>query len=344
MIVLTLVSLLFVLAPEIFSCSTFCLQNDNSIVYGYNFDWHEINGYVYLNKRNVVKTAFMPWSEAPATWQSKYGSITFNAFGREFPLSGMNEAGLVIATMWLSGTQYPSPDDRSTISESQWIQYQLDNAATVADVIASDKMVRISQHTPAPIHYLVCDGNGNAAAIEFLEGKLVCHTGNDLPVKLLTNSPYSQSLASLNAIKDFNAIDVSGQSRFIRGAFMIDVYEKDHEKPIVDYAFDILNYISQDFTRWTMVFDISTCEVYFKTFRHDRIQKIRMNDLEFDCDAPCIVMNVDGNVGDGFEIYTPERNLALIKYCSTLEPLFQDIPPELWEKMARYPQLLRCGE
>jgi choloylglycine hydrolase len=29
------------------------------------------------------------------SWISKYGSITFNQYGREFPTGGMNEKGLV---------------------------------------------------------------------------------------------------------------------------------------------------------------------------------------------------------------------------------------------------------
>ena len=56
----------------------------------------------------------------------------------------MNEAGLVVSAMGLEQTEYPAPDARPAISAFQWIQYQLDTAATVADVIASDAELRIS--------------------------------------------------------------------------------------------------------------------------------------------------------------------------------------------------------
>ena len=56
-------------------------------------------------------------------WTSKYGSATFNQYGREFPMGGMNEAGLVVESMMLFETEYPLPDTRSGIDPTQWIQY-----------------------------------------------------------------------------------------------------------------------------------------------------------------------------------------------------------------------------
>lgn len=37
-------------------------------------------------------------------------------------------------------------------------------------------------------HWLVCDSTGQCATVEFLKGKTVYHTGDELPVKALTNS------------------------------------------------------------------------------------------------------------------------------------------------------------
>ena len=68
----------------------------------------------------------------------------------------------------------------------EWIQYQLDTAEAVDDVLASDKRVRIDGRVP--LHYLVSDRTGRAATIEFLHGRLVAHVGDALPVPVLTNS------------------------------------------------------------------------------------------------------------------------------------------------------------
>ena len=39
--------------------------------------------------------------------------------------------------MWLDSSEYPKPDGTPSVNELQWIQYQLDNFATVGEVLAS---------------------------------------------------------------------------------------------------------------------------------------------------------------------------------------------------------------
>ena len=108
----------------------------------------------------------------------------------------MNEAGLVVSAMGLEQTEYPAPDARLTFSARQWIQYQLDTAATVAQVIASDAEVRISNSDPWTLHFFICDSQGNCAAIEFLDGVMVVHhtAQKTMPVKVLANTIYSRDL------------------------------------------------------------------------------------------------------------------------------------------------------
>ena len=121
------------------SCTTFCLDKGDQLVLGKNQDWTSNYGLVIVNKRNVSKTAMPLEAEdgEPASWTSKYGSVTFNV-GREMPQGGMNEAGLVVEMAGLEETEYPTPDTRPYINLGQWIQYQLDNYSTVEEVIASD--------------------------------------------------------------------------------------------------------------------------------------------------------------------------------------------------------------
>ena len=109
-----------------FACTTFSLHQNGQIVFGKNYDWHLGRGLVIVNKRGVSKTAMPGLQDDPgeyAKWTSKYGSLTFNQYGREMPMGGMNEAGLVVELMSLSETQYPQPDARHAIKDLQWIQY-----------------------------------------------------------------------------------------------------------------------------------------------------------------------------------------------------------------------------
>ena len=96
-------------------CTTFCLGKGDQLVFGRNFDWMVEDCLVIVNKRGVSKTAQLgpKWDKKqPASWTSKYGSITFNQMGRGDPTGGMNETGLVIEFMGLKITRYPEPDSR----------------------------------------------------------------------------------------------------------------------------------------------------------------------------------------------------------------------------------------
>src|SRR5688500_4128222 len=80
-----------------YPCSTFCLVRGDEVLFGRNYDFEIGDGLVLTNQRGVRKTS----SAGTLHWVSRYGSVTFNQWGREFPMDGMNESGLVIALMWL---------------------------------------------------------------------------------------------------------------------------------------------------------------------------------------------------------------------------------------------------
>ena len=177
-------------------CSSFCLDNGDHCIFGTNMDHTTLQlGQVFVNKRHVLKTAWEPSTSGEyARWISEYGSVTLNAVGSQLPWGGMNEAGLMISTMSLVETQEPDPDERPPLAAAFWVQYQLDNSSTIQEVIASDTLVRV---TDAFDHYLVCDGEGDCAVIEFLDGEMVVYTGSSLPAQALTNSTYQDSLVAL---------------------------------------------------------------------------------------------------------------------------------------------------
>ena len=45
----------------------------------------------------------------PARWTSKFGSVTFNQYGKDNPMGGVNERGLVIEVMELQWRQEGLP-------------------------------------------------------------------------------------------------------------------------------------------------------------------------------------------------------------------------------------------
>ncbi|MCD4733203.1 hypothetical protein K8R78_03070, partial [bacterium] len=102
--------LVLLLASLAGACSTFLLANDEEIIFGRSYDFEVGDGMLVTNKYGVSKSAFMPYSDVAATWVSRYGSLTFNQFGRETPQGGINDAGLVVELMWLEETTYSEAD------------------------------------------------------------------------------------------------------------------------------------------------------------------------------------------------------------------------------------------
>lgn len=333
--------------PSADACSTFCFQSQDGPVFGKNYDWNVGAGMLIVNKRGVEKAAVT--EDNPATWVSRFGSVTFNQYGREFPCGGMNEAGLVVELMWLDGTEYPEPDGRSGVTTLQWIQYQLDNSASVADVIASDERIRIIRGGAAPVHFLVADSSGACAAVEFLGGKMVVHTGGSMPMHALTNDTYEQSVDYAHRFRGVADLPRTNRSldRFVRAAHMADGFVGD-SRGAVAHAFGVLRDVSQgEFTRWSIVYDIAARRVHFRTRAHEGVRYVDLSSLSFDCVTPVVVIDVNaphsGDLGDALVPYTREANQALIATSFRQTDFLRDTAPEAIERLSRVPDTMPCA-
>jgi penicillin V acylase-like amidase (Ntn superfamily) len=303
------------------SCTTFFLNKNGQLAFGRNYDWVSDAGMVYTNLRGLDKTSYPRSDGSTTSWTSKYGSISFNQYGKEMPTGGMNEKGLVVELMWLDETRYSQPDQRPSLPVLQWIQYQLDNCATIDEVIATDKLIRISG-SAVPLHYLIADATGNVATIEFLDEKMIVHKGKDLVVPVLTNNIYSESVKVYEeARKAGNGFEYDNNSleRFGKACKMVDALKQyNGNKSITDYAFDILKEVSQgDFTKWSIVYDITNRKIYFRTQRFQSIKNVSFSAFDFACPAKPKAwdMNTKGqsDVTKNFVDYTAAINRKLVE-------------------------------
>jgi penicillin V acylase-like amidase (Ntn superfamily) len=333
------------------ACTTFTISKDSSIVFGRNFDFPLGEGHIHVNKRNQKKSAFIMPPEEPMCWISKFGSITFNQAGKEFPYGGINEAGLVIEQMWLSETIYPEKDHRYGLSELQWIQYQLDMAATVDEVIASDSMVRISYLAFSKLHFLVSDASGKSAVIEYLNGKISVKSGKNLPHAVLANCPYERSIRYINATEDsdkatFSDWTKNSSGRFLMAANMVHI--DSIKAPLITHAFEILDLVSQGTsTQWSIVYDISKRKIHYKTLEFDLVQTISLSDFDFSCNANSLYIGItEKNIScDDFKIYSYAQNLEAIKHTvAHVEFLNNSVPQEYVYASAHYPETIFCAE
>lgn len=336
----------FYFQPAI-ACTTFFINKNGQLLFGRNYDWVSGSGMVHTNLRGLAKTSFPMGEGKTISWNSQYGSITFNQYGKEFPTGGMNEKGLVVELMWLDDTRYPAPDSRPAISVLQWIQYQLDNSATVEEVLATDKMIRIATVGTTPLHYLVADKKGNVATIEFLNEKMIVHQGKDLHVPVLTNSTYKESVAYLESTSVGSARDGSSLERFVTACSMVKQYDPKKNSSPVEYSFSILEEVAQaDFTKWSIVYDIKESKIYFKTNSYRTTRSVSFNSFDFACTAKPVSLNInthaDGNVSSRFSAYSRNTDLKIIQTSFQESGERISVPPAYIQKISDYPAAIRC--
>ncbi len=324
------------------ACTTFCAKSGDGVIFGRNYDFEIGDGALFVNTRGLEKHGF---ARNGPTWVATYGSVTFNQFGRDFPTGGMNEKGLVVELMWLDGTVYPRVDDRAELGVLEWIQYQLDTSATVADVVRSDANVRIAG--PAPLHYLIGDPSGAAATVEFLGGRLVAHTGDRLPVAVLANSTYDESLRYWRQKGESSLPGGSrSEARFARAASQIRSIGSLSSAQAVDRAFAILGDVAQTSTRWTIVYQQTARVVHFRTDENRDVKRVSLDALEMSCRAPVRVVDlhrrVSGDITAQLEPYTAAANEALVKRNYAASSVTRRTPAAEVQAVAAHPETSTC--
>lgn len=328
-------------------CTTFLVQDGTQIAVGKSYDWHMGQGLVLTNKRGVKKQALvLDPRDRPAEWTSEHASLTFNQYGREMPNGGINDAGLVVEIMWLDDSRYPPKDRRPTVNELQWIQYQLDTAATVAEVRASADELRVSPAN-GRVHYLACDASGVCAAFEYVDGRLVVSAGDDLPVETLTNHTYAASRRHLEKHRGFGgerALPRSSSSldRFVRASALA---RAESDTPVVKRAFEILDDVRIDgYSKWNIVYEPRTRRVHFRTAEAPAIKTVTLSAFPADCSTPVRMLDIDsrraGDATDRFEPYALDANLRLVK--RSLAKLGDQLPKGAPRMIARYPDTTAC--
>ena len=329
------VAVLFFSMPSL-ACTTFLTQHNGKLLVGKSYDWNQEAALIVINKKGMEKRALniVP-GQTSVSWTSRFASLTFNQYGREMPNGGMNTKGLVVEIMWLNESRYPGMDSRPSISELQWIQYQLDNFSTTAQVVKNARKIRVSP-VYAKVHYLVCDATADCAAFEYVEGKLVVEN----VAKVLTNNTYKASakyLAGLGGKKP-SGLQRTSLNRFANASIQAS---RGKMAPL-----QVLNMVRQgDFTKWQIVYDIKQRTVQFRTTSQAALKTVRLKAFDESCKSPVQLLDINtplrGDVTRHFKPYTTDANAALIKI--TTGPIKRSLPPGAVWLLSRYPNLTTCS-
>lgn len=352
-------------------CTTFILRNRKDIILAQGYDFYYGHGLVIINKSGIKKVALCDGltkdnlydgNLKTPRWVSKYGSITFNQFARELPSCGINEAGLAVASMWHDTKKVLPSNQESSISELQWIQYQLDCYSTVNELV--DSLGTLSLRTEIyPMHYSISDKYGNRAIIELENGKLKAFESldnfacsNESIIKSIEYSrKYENTKPSHINIKepilDRASIALSMTREFNESTDLCDP---------VEYSFKILDAVNLQVgfkalfkwlgkgippsqTFWQIVFDLDNMKIHFKTKRNRNIRTIDIKSFDFSPQSNVQVLDMDengmGDVTNKFRDYSRSDNARIVK--TSFKPIKDLVPESEQEELIIYPELLK---
>ena len=291
---------------------------DGMVLTGRTMDWREDpRTNLYLFPRGMHRRGAK--TENTLTWVSKYGSVS--AAGYDIGITdGMNEKGLVGNLLFLTESVYTvAGDTRPVMGLSIWLQYVLDNFATVDEAVADLRRDRFRIDAPdlpngvaARLHMSLSDPSGNSAVLEYIDGKLVVYEGEQY--RVLTNSPaynlqlavndYWQEIGGLKMLPGTNR----SSDRFVRASFYIGAVEQSSDPAIaVPTLLSVLRNVSVPYgittpdkpniasTRWRSVCDQKNLVFYFEPTLRMEVFWIDFASLDFSAGTPEKKLTLTGN-------------------------------------------------
>ena len=310
-------------------CSTFLINKNDTILVGHNLDdYIEVPGAIFINKRDVKKEN-ISWTDFTCLcakknsiprlqWTSKYGSVTYNTWGKEFIDGGANEQGLYIGEMTLFGTKFLETNNPK-FHHHFFMQYILDNFATVAEVIENLNKIGIDGH--CQWHYFIADKSGKTAVVEFINDTIKIYQGVEMPIQVLCNKAYMNELEIIpNSDSVYNAMLKSDyfkkDLRFMYASKMINEYTETGGLPIVDYCFSILKQMDMGNNKWSVVYDLKNSKIFFRTSKGQSLKYFDFKSFDFSCSTPIKVFDINtdisGDISNQFIYYSKELNEKFI--------------------------------
>jgi hypothetical protein len=234
-------------------CSLFAsLGDEENRLFGRNFDWRfspalllftdPPDGYASVSMVDIEYLDFesdlsrnltgLPLEERRALLDAPY-----------LPFDGLNEKGIVVGMAAVPWQKMPEDPNLKTIGQLQVIREILDHAGTVEEAIEILDSYNIDMGS-VPIHYLIASSSGDAAVVEFYQGRMVVFR-NQTPWHAATN---------------FLLADTDGdrQGHCWRYDRINRRLQKLEGRISAGDAMQLLNEVSQENTQWSILYHITS--------------------------------------------------------------------------------------
>ena len=277
---------------------------NGSVIVGRNMDFHmDLLTNLWKFPRGVERKDGVAGA---LTWKAKYGSIVATAFDL-IATDGMNEEGFAGHILWLAESHYGKPEASATqLSQAVWLQYYLDNFATVAEAVqwTQDSGVQIAQlfdptgHLVPTLHLAINDATGDSAIIEYVDGTPSVYHSRDY--KVMTNSPtFDQQLELVKQIEGLGGDkplpgSTLASDRFARASFYVEhQVQPKTQIDAIAAMFSIIRNAAQPFrtpepgkpdasqTIWQVVLDLTNKRYVFESTTRPNIVWVDLADMDF---------------------------------------------------------------
>lgn len=316
----------------------------DTVLVGRNMDFHkDLMTNLWKQPRGVTRDDGVTGA---LTWTSKFGSVIATAFDI-ISVDGLNEAGLAGHVLWLAESTYGTPDDsRTQLSQAIWLQYFLDNFATVAEAVAwiaetNVQVVQLDDPTggdPPAIHLALDDASGDSAIIEYIDGTPRVYHSKDY--RVMTNSPtFDQQLKLVESFSGLGGSEplpgsTQASDRFARASYYAGrLPEPAGQVEAVASMFSVIRNAAQPFripdpgkpdasqTIWQVVMDLTNRRYVYESTTRPNIVWVDLADLDFSEGSPQLKLDligelavqggIAGNVADQFQDKGPMTFLSL---------------------------------
>ncbi|MCV7227699.1 linear amide C-N hydrolase [Mycolicibacterium komossense] len=315
-----------------------------AVIVGRNMDYHCDTGTnLWVLPRGLDRVDGVGGS---LHWTAKYGSLIAGAYDL-ISVDGVNEAGLAGHILWLTESDYGTYDtSKPALSMAIWLQYFLDNFATVAEAAAWVEKTKVQvvpladpgTGTVPAVHLALDDATGDSAIIEYVDGEpTVWH---DRSYTVMTNSPtYDKQLELLKQFEGFGGTDTLpgttlASDRFARARYYSARLPKS-DGPVAAVAgmLSVIRNAAQPFripdpgkpevsqTIWQTVADLTNKRYVYSSTTNPNTIWVDLDEVDFGGSARKLDLASDtglegdlvGNVTDKFVACAPMQFLTLTR-------------------------------
>lgn len=339
------------------ACSRLLWHNSLGTYVGRNEDWYtDCPTDLWVLPRGMNRDGAA--GENSYKWKSKYGSLVVTMY-ENLSMSGVNEAGLSAHVLWLEGTKVAPRDPKLPgLSISIWMQWYLDNFATVKEAVEATehlpfqiRMAMDQQGTKGMFHISVEDSTGDSGIFEIIDGQMKIY--HDRRYVVMTNQPsYDKQLAILSQYAGFGGTKplpgtLEPADRLARGAFYVThLPDPKNEQDAIATLMSVMRTVGQPVgmpsperaafindsvsrTIFRLIINLNKRVFYFDRVYSPAVFWVKLQDLDFREGAPVKKLSVNGN-NLAFDVTKKFTNAKIFTFVPSTEATLGAInmPPD----------------